>query len=141
MREAVRKVQEFRGQRLRERRRNGIDGDSSKASQTSPMDKKTQKRKRRPVGMRGGRPKNELKYPQGTAFDAQAFRFALADQGIGLRDLVARLDIEYGMRVHRSTVWRWTQYRLYPTGSAPPLLMLRAAEHILGVKLLKDASS
>ena len=85
----------------------------------------------------GGRPSNESRYPKGAVFDAQSFRFALTKQGMSLRALVRRLREEQGVTAHRSTVWRWTQYGLYDTGSCPSLTRLRAVEGVLGLRLLK----
>lgn len=95
---------------------------------------KTSRRRSHPGG---GRPLNEERYPEGETFNAQAFRNALTHSEISLRELVRVLNEEQGVSVHRSSVWRWTQYRLYVDGAAPPLAVLRALERVLECKLTR----
>jgi len=70
-------------------------------------------------------------------FDAQAFRFALDKRDLSLHAIVRLLYSDHGILVHRSTVHRWSKFRLYVTGSTPPLAHLRALEQILETPLLK----
>lgn len=104
------------------------------------MARRKKKKGRQPrVGIhRGGRPRNETRYPNGQRFDAQAFRLALDDQEITIRDLIGILEDTSGFVAHRSTLWRWTQHGLYDhVGSAPPLAAVRAIERALDVELLR----